>query len=105
MSEPLTKEGRQKWMDDFVYPVLAQQDPTAQGLCLGAVALHIGRCEATLVQKDEQIAALVDGILAIPEWMSGRSSHICPFCKGPIDGHEAWCLRLVAEAIKEATLC
>jgi len=61
--------------------------------------------EATLQAKDAQIAALVNGILDIDEWMSGRSSHICPFCKQAIDeGHKADCLRGIAAAIKEATI-
>jgi len=57
--------------------------------------------EATLQAKDEQIEALVDGILDIPEWMSGRNSHICPFCKGLYDEHEAGCLRKLAISIRE----
>jgi len=58
--------------------------------------------EATLQAKDEQIEALVDGILDIPEWMSGRNSHICPFCKGLYDEHEVGCLRKLAISIREA---
>ena len=61
------------------------------------------RFEKSLTVRDKQINTLVNGILSIDEWTSGRNCHICPFCKGMYDEHKDGCLRGVAEAIKEAT--
>ncbi len=59
---------------------------------------------ATIIEaKDATIEILLDGILDMDEWISGRSSHICPLCQGIYGTHEENCLRLVAEAIRKVT--
>lgn len=96
MSEPYTGgalKHRQEWAEKAVLD-------TKMSVTGRAVAWRELRFLATLQAKDEQIAALVKGVLDIDEWMSGRTCHICPFCRGQYDEHKAGCLRGIAEAIK-----
>ena len=98
LAEPLTDEERQqytRWAQKNYY----SRARIYRNASAGAFLAY----EATLQAKDEQIERLVEGILGIDEWMSGRSCHLCPFCKGAIGEHKDGCLRSVAGAIKEAT--
>jgi len=99
MIRPLSKDERRAWQ-------LGTEDiaTNARGFVSAEVlAMNRQRYESTLQAKDEQIKRLVEGVLAVDEWTSGRPGHFCPFCFGLIPNHNDDCVREVAAAIKEAT--
>ncbi len=98
MIRPLSKDERRVWArgtEDIA--------THSQGfVSIETLAMNRQRYERTLALQDEQIERLVDSILGIDEWMSGRCGHTCPFCKGAIGEHKDDCLRGLAIEIKEA---
>jgi len=63
----------------------------------------IRELRATLAQKDAQIEALVDGILAVREWERDGETFCCAMCRETWPHHKKDCVRSMAKAIKEAT--
>jgi len=90
--QPFTNDERQK----FAKAAREQLETRCKKIKTRFLSQYLARLcqvylcyEATLQAKDD------------PEWMSGRNSHICPFCKGLYNEHEVGCLRKLAISIRE----